>query len=459
MTQENHIKIMEKLTQEDEVLVAFSLDGTLIRRGEFRRAIGALQLRLRQTLGDKQKHLALCCDNAYSFAVALYASIGLDQHIVMLPNSLSETLEAHSNVFDAVISDQPLTFRKHPVIATNSTSLTEQEHNVELDLSLSKSQIHMFTSGSTSEPKKITKSFHQLLDEVLTLRTLFKDQLEGCHFIATVSHQHIYGTLFQVLLPIQSLQPFCCDQIEFQEQLSALPEERYALISSPAFLKCLQHNDGTTSRLSCTFSSGGPLLLGDSQRASAILGSAIYEILGSTETGGIAWRQQLADDSAWRPLPQVKIDMSEDSTLVVSSPYAGGTQHIQDQIEILDDGSFLHKGRADRVVKIGEKRLNLLELEAHAQSSPLVAEAAALTVIKRGRERVALVVALTQNGNNLLAENGKHHCNEAIRLYLQQRFDRVLLPRYFRYCTHLPINKQGKRVERQLQALFIEENT
>src|SRR6185295_12825016 len=99
-------------------------------------------------------------------------------------------------------------------------------------------------------------------------------------------------------------------------------------------------------------------------------GGAI-EILGATETGGIAWRRQRpeAQRLAWTPFPKVAAS-AHDTTerLMVASPFVSGAGPasafiIEDRVQFLPDGRFLLLGRADRTVKVGEQRVSLPEME------------------------------------------------------------------------------------------------
>src|SRR5215475_4321760 len=60
----------------------------------------------------------------------------------------------------------------------------------------------LFTSGSTGAPQAIPKKLSQIAQEVATLETQFGGMLGGVDVITTVSRQHIYGLLFNVLWPL-----------------------------------------------------------------------------------------------------------------------------------------------------------------------------------------------------------------------------------------------------------------
>ena len=44
------------------------------------------------------------------------------------------------------------------------------------------------------------------------------------------------------------------------------------------------------------------------------------EIYGSTETGGIAWREQSTSEEPWQVFPTLKIRCSKDELLEIKSP-------------------------------------------------------------------------------------------------------------------------------------------
>jgi acyl-coenzyme A synthetase/AMP-(fatty) acid ligase len=119
---------------------------------------------------------------------------------------------------------------------------------------------------------------------------------------------------------------------------------------------------------------------------------------------------------------------------------------------------FSLEGRVDRIVKLAEKRLSLSEVENLCRSLSFVRQAAALILsgsVGHGREQLALVVELTEAGQQLLAISGKHALNQQIKQALASRFETVLLPRRFRYVQSMPFNAQGKLPRQQLELLFL----
>jgi acyl-CoA synthetase (AMP-forming)/AMP-acid ligase II/3-hydroxymyristoyl/3-hydroxydecanoyl-(acyl carrier protein) dehydratase len=347
----------------------------------------------------------------------------------------------------------------------------------------------VYTSGSTGAPVPIRKQLSQLTSELAALESQFGAGLHGAAVVSTVSHQHIYGLLFRVLWPLAAGRPIHAVRHEFPETLApALAARRCVLLASPAHLKRLPEYldwSGAREMLRTVFSSGGMLEPAAARHAAALLGRAPVEVYGSSETGGVAWRQRRTepsneagpsgpagcDDEAWTPLPGVAWRRDADGLLEVRSAHAGaGTwQPLADRVEESghDSGGaarFVLRGRADRIVKIEEKRVSLDAIEAALRASGLVRDARVLACsdsvsdsvnkAAHGRQVLAAVVVLDGAGRALLEEGGKHALNARLRTLLAASLEAVALPRRWRYLDSLPVNAQGKTTQAQLLALF-----
>jgi acyl-coenzyme A synthetase/AMP-(fatty) acid ligase/3-hydroxymyristoyl/3-hydroxydecanoyl-(acyl carrier protein) dehydratase len=179
------------------------------------------------------------------------------------------------------------------------------------------------------------------------------------------------------------------------------------------------------------------------------------------------------DGSAWTPLDGVRVDR-EPATgrLVVCSPFVSvgepsgrqtgtGTDRrallaftMGDCARMTEDGGFELLGRSDRVVKVGEKRLSLPDMERHLLSHPAVAEASVLPFERAGATRLRAVVATTDEGRTSLADEGRRALAKHLGDHLAPYFDRVLLPRAWRFVDTLPRDAQGKPALALLAALF-----
>jgi acyl-coenzyme A synthetase/AMP-(fatty) acid ligase len=245
---------------------------------------------------------------------------------------------------------------------------------------------------------------------------------------------------------------------ELEQQLK--DADRVVLISSPAFLSRTaseplwqQYKDCLTM----VFSSGGPLQQATANSIAEQTGQAPVEVLGSTETGGIAWRrQQHQPPHLWQPFDSVEIKLEDDSQrLILKSPYlfVAGWYLTDDRIEITADGKFELLGRFDRVVKIEEKRLSLDELEQQLLTHPYVQQCKAI-VLTGKRTTIGCAVELTHSGKAVYSQQDKRMLNETLKGHLSQYFEAVQLPRKWRYLDLMPCNSQGKIQQQQIAQLF-----
>jgi acyl-coenzyme A synthetase/AMP-(fatty) acid ligase len=320
--------------------------------------------------------------------------------------------------------------------------------------------VSFFTSGSTGQPKLIDKTLAQLLLEVQTLETQFGQQLPAdVLFCGTVSTQHIYGLLFRLLWPLCSGRQLQREQISYLEQWQAVLQRQHCVfVASPAHLARfddVQQLQPFAVNCRRIFSSGGPLADAVPPRYLAVFAQAPTEVFGSTETGGIAFRQRHDNCHSWRAFPGIVLSQTAEQALQLTSPYLGHNKPFvtQDKVTLLNATEFELLGRLDRIVKVEEKRLSLPELEQFCLLSGFIAQAAAV-VLQQGKTQLALVLVLTDAGQQFLQDSGKLALNLRIKQHLLQRFEPVLLPRKFRYVSALPYNPQGKLVQQQLEALF-----
>lgn len=311
----------------------------------------------------------------------------------------------------------------------------------------------VFTSGSSGNPVAIKKTLGQICSEVAVHCHLWGHELRGRCVVATVSHQHIYGLLFRLLLPLLAGSAFVAERLEYPEEVEAsLALRPSVLVSSPAFLKRLTEGECWQATPSLVFSSGGPLSAEAALRAEQRLVAAVIEIYGSSETGGIAWRRQSVQRQ-WTTLPEVRIDLDA-GLLTVRSPFTqGGDWHrTSDRASMLEHG-FLLEGRADRLVKIEEKRVSLDGIEAALLVCPDIHDVR-VVVLPGERARLGAAVVLSAAGQQRLLAEGKRALNEQLRALLLQHVERIALPRYWRYVPALPHNSMGKITQASLQALF-----
>jgi len=323
-------------------------------------------------------------------------------------------------------------------------------------LDLDACRLVLWTSGSSGVPKAMPKTLRQLDHEVRALERLWGAQLGAAVILASVSARHIYGLLFRLLWPLCAGRVTGATAIPFPEHLqqASLATPAFAWVTSPALLTRMGETLDWPAlrRVRQVFSSGGALAAEVAATLHARLGQFPTEIYGSSETGGIAWRQ---GGQAWQPFAGVELGTNAEGALRVTSPYLpeGHVEHTADAVELLEDGRFLLRGRLDRIVKLEQKRIALPALEQALMAHPWVADVR-LGVVQHGRAILGALLAPTPAGLHTLRNQGRRVLVETLRMHLAASCDPIALPRRWRFLGQLPYNAQGKLVQAEVEALL-----
>jgi acyl-coenzyme A synthetase/AMP-(fatty) acid ligase/3-hydroxymyristoyl/3-hydroxydecanoyl-(acyl carrier protein) dehydratase len=435
---------------------------------------------------------ALFVEDTVDFAAALFGAWHAGKTVIVPGDMQDDTVVRLRAASDGFLGDLPgALVRPTPALDAAFTALDRDAM-----------RLIVYTSGTNGEPLAIPKKLAQLDAEVRALEARFgalcdtglapvnlapetvaagdavlglddDDAAEPPPLVwATVTHQHIYGLLFRVLWPLAAGRPFVAERLVFNEEIAQRITGPAVLVASPAHLRRLPEAlawSAARDGLRAVFSSGGPLPPEAAEAAVALLGVAPVEVYGSSETGGVGWRQRARHGDTWQPLPGIEFRI-EDGELCVRSPHLPDLTwwRTSDRATPAGDGmdGFELHGRADRIVKIEEKRVSLTAIEQRLAASPDVAEARVLMLaaephvvdangaIVAHAARPAVVAALTEAGRAKLARIGKPALVAELRADLLAAVDRVALPRRWRFVDVLPVNAQGKSTEALLGALF-----
>jgi len=394
------------------------------------------------------KRLAVHLEDAADLAIALLGAWRAGVSVLLPADLQAQTRQRWSQQVDLWLTDQPGDARLNDFTQPGLPGA---------ELDLDQCSLSLCTSGSSGEPKRIDKTLRQLANEVEALEQLWGADLGEACIIGSVATQHIYGLLFRVLWPLCAGRPFVRRQLAFSEDLQRASREHpaFAWVASPALLKRMGDNLDwpALSAVRRVFSSGGALPLEAAQSLQQRLQQWPTEILGSSETGGIAWRQ---GESLWQPFAGVELSQDSDGALLIASPYlpVGHVEHSADAARIAADGRFELLGRLDRIVKLEEKRISLPMLEQALVDHDWVAEAR-LGVVQENRASLGALLVLSESGLFALREHGRRGLTETLRKHLSQHCEALALPRRWRLLRQLPLNSQGKLAQADVEALLL----
>jgi len=395
-----------------------------------------------------EQRWALCFDDSYQFTVGLLAALHAGKTAIIPGHSRPSLLQEQSATFDALLTDIELA----PFCPQLTPDAVMHSVGAELPAIAPDAQVVLFTSGSTGEPRQVVKPVAGLDLEAQWLAALWGERLRDCCVVASVSHQHLYGLTFRIMLPMALGLPFARYQLLYSEQLSALPADRpWAFISSPAFLRRL---DLSLTAPCCRLivSAGGML----TDQAAAAVASwcrlPVDEIYGSTETGVLAWRSHAEASRLWQPFAGVEFSCDRQRRWQVQSALIAQSDGLplDDKLEFAESGKFQLCGRHDRVVKIEDKRISLSEIERRLLAIAGITDAVALPVTRYGRHGIGVVLVLDeQHSADRLAQLKLQWKRE-----LQRWLEPVAIPRFWRVVNVIPHNSQSKPAWPQIEELF-----
>lgn len=435
------------------------VNGVCVSHTQFRRHLADACARLQRR---PEACWGLFFDDAYHFLVAFLALLLSGKTPILLPHAQPGLIAGIAEL-QALVSDREDSLGALPQICMRLPESVAAQDVVLPVLHERDARVVLYTSGSTGEPKRVTKTLVQLQAEIEVLEQSWGSVLGDAVVFSTVSHQHIYGLLFRLLWPLLKGRTFDSTTWQYPEPLlqQMLACGAAVLVSSPAHLKRMPELIDLTQlrgKVRAVFSSGGVLPQDAALAVANVLAVTVAEVYGSTETGGIAQRCQSRESQAvaWQPLPRVKFRINPlTHCLEIDSPFEGsGDWYAMNDVVEQAAGGFVLLGRSDRIVKVEEKRLSLLELELRLQAHTWVEDVAAV-VLRNHRSSVGVAMVLSAAGRAALTEMGKQLLDAQLRQYLAEFFEAVVLPKKWRHLDCLPYNAQGKLVQSTVEALFV----
>lgn len=405
------------------------------------------------------QRVAICTQDSYLFSVAFLACAVSRKHIILPGNYQPCALAELNKHFDCLLVDDALGTVEICEVRNIQTLLDTETREPLTDnlpaIELAAIQLTLFTSGSSGTPKAINKTLEHLDIETAQLDKNWGELIKGNRVHSTVSHQHIYGLLFRILWPLCSGVPFARNNLEYPEQILSHSNKNCVLISSPALLKRLKH-ETNTAQFAGVFSSGGPLPTESAHQSRNLLGHLPIEVFGSTETGGIAFRQQESAQTPWQLFDCIEASLNSENCIKLLSPYIDNNNWYQtaDECEMVSENQFILKGRTDRVIKIEEKRVSLVEVEKRLEQLPWISECVVIPFEEPERLILASVLVLSEDGQATLTTMSKGKFWLMLRSELRKWLEPIAIPRKYRIVDEIPLNSQGKRLTSHIEQLI-----
>ena len=402
----------------------------------------------------REKTICLCTTNKAVVAACVLASLAGSCKLI-LPYSFSAhaLTEMYQTIrFEYAIADYPEEMPPGVEVIT-PLSTTRTMIDTMLIRDPDKPFLSLFTGGSTGKPKVWSKSPRNLLAEALYLKETFNLSDQNL-FLATVPPYHIYGLLFSVLVPLIAHARVLPGIYTFpQEIITAINKHKASvLVSVPIHYRTLKVDNLSAPSLKVAFSSSGVLNRSDGLYFLEKTGLGITEIYGSTETGGVAVRNINENTDSWKAFDIIDWKL-RGSRLTVKSDLASpemerdadGFCITGDDAREDKDHRFVLLGRADGIVKIAGKRVDLEDIQNKIKTLPTVTDAVVVVLpTDQGRESIiAAVVACDLTETHL-------------KKLLIDRLEPYAVPRRLKIVSSINRTATGKIDRRRVEQLFSE---
>jgi len=308
-----------------------------------------------------------------------------------------------------------------------------------------------FTSGTTGEPTGALKSKENILKELAVLKELFLP-LDIERIVVTVPLIHIYGFLAGVMLPsVLGVDVILKEEFLPHELLTLAEDKKTLCITNPVFLKVLNKLKIESQYSHITFlSSTGKLDATVAQSLQEKIGCTIYQLFGSTETGGIAYK--INNDTLWKPLKGVTIkkvgqNLSVQSSFISEYIIEDSLQKLEQpfvttDIISLEDEGFLLLGRESEIIKISGKRISLLEIETLLENKEDIEEV--LVKLSYGLEshKDEQLDILIQSHLEL------KELRKIVKKTLQENYKKINIRSTVQIVNEIPKNHMGKKLRK-----------
>lgn len=403
---------------------------------------------------ENEAPVCLCTDDRGIMAAAMLATLAGGPPL-LIPHALSSTalLEVHQATgFDLAIAAAgdllpPGVTVMDPARLTDEVETLASVDEPDPD----RPWVFLFTGGSTGAPRLWSKTATNLLGEVGYLVERFGVS-QNDRILATVPATHIYGMLYSLLTPLVASARVVSQTPSFPEEIKQQMADASPtiFISVPIHYRALKENPPNKGAMRLAFSSAGPLPEADGAAFSAATGVELFEIYGSTETGGIATRCRARGEEGLTPYGCIQWRVAGDS-LDIRSDFLSrelpiresGWFTVSDRVNPHGGDGFVVVGRVDSIVKVGGNRVDLDKVRQAILNMDGIDEALVLArAVETGRD--SEIAALAVGG--LSAAD--------VRKALDKVLEPHERPRRLRMIDEIPMAATGKIDRPAIEALF-----
>ncbi len=257
-------------------------------------------------------------------------------------------------------------FRMHEVGVEDylllDASLANMARVVAKSLEIKAERLTFLTSGSTGAPKKCVQTITHLARDAAFIGATAQPR----RIVALTPPHHIYGFIYTVLAPLIVGAPAVDRRGWPAGKLRADLRAGDLVVGTPYLLRNLERAIETAPAGVAALSSTAPLSPDLAETLAAAGFTPIYEVYGSSETGGVGWRR--AEEATFSLFPWRRLEadpLSGASMLVATDADEPAPAALMDQLEVeRESGRFRVVGRCDNAVQVGGENVFPQRIEA-----------------------------------------------------------------------------------------------
>lgn len=305
--------------------------------------------------------------------------------------------------------------------------------------------VNFFTSGSCGTFKIVKKSLYNLIKEAQDVGKTFFSKEKTLRVCSTTTLNHLFGCTFHFMTPFVNGFVIDTDSVQYPENVKY---SECLLVSSPSFLAKLAKYKLKFKKVPKYIVAAGAKLDDDVFKYFEKK-SNVIEIYGSTEAGIIAHRE-----SSMRKFltlfDSVKVENYKDKLLTIKSDYFfEDSLTLSDYLKFRAPNNISIIARADRVLKISEKRISAEKIEKHIEEFPYIDSAYCLKI----NEKLAAAVVLNDNGIEYYLQNGQPELIKNLKKHCAEKFE--ILPQKWRFLPEIYRTYKGKVARAKIEKIFL----
>ena len=300
-----------------------------------------------------------------------------------------------------------------------------------------------YTSGSTGQPKACPQDWQSLMAEVEYFRQVFAQNLQQPiqRILALSPCQHIYGFIFSALLPDFLKIPVIRGTRAFSLVQSRNLQAGDLVIGFPFIWRQISRSQQAFPAGVAGVTSTGPCDPQVIQQLHQQGVNPLVEIYGSSETGGLGWREQTSQP--FQLLPRWQAVEGRDDVLLDLASHQ--QQPLNDQLQWQDARHFYPAGRLDQAVQVAGINVFPTHIAEQLRQLPQVQEVAVRLMSPEEGERLKAFVVPAD------PKQPVNDLQQHLQAWCRQNLKTPERPQAFSFGTQLPCNSLGKASDWPLQ--------